>query len=522
MPPPPVPASARLGLALSLALSLLLTPRHGLWVDECFSLAMAAGHSLEHDPAAPAQAGDWTDSRAANAGQWSRWTQVGTADPIRIAEALRRSDTSPPLYYWALSLWLKGAGASDMALRGFSLLFALGSWLLLLRVAWGRLGAPVWGGALALLALAPAALWFGTEGRMYAFAGFGLALAAHASERAEARRWQGPWAWAFALGGAWAAWSHYFFLPAFLGLALGTAALSRHRARIASWAALAALSLLPWLLSAGTQASAWRVTQGWLDGRPGLGELALSPWANAWTLLRGLGRWSSPNAPWATPAGFVVLGVGILAFGALLRRGPRRLLPLWGWSAAALAAAPVFDLVMGTQSSGVPRYAYAALAPLCLLLGAGLAKLGPRWGAAACALLLGAWAWEARQTWAQEGRLDNPLRAAAQALGPLPGDSGVIVQSIPSGALGLCRYLPPSTPVLATNGRLSPDPGPAIRAFIAGRSSVALVITHELDHGTPALSALQALGRLQQEKRVHSIRLYYFTPPKGLSRFPSQ
>jgi hypothetical protein len=77
-------------------------------------------------------------------------------------------------------------------------------------------------------------------------------------------------------------------------------------------------------------------------------------------------------------------------------------------------------------------------------------------------------------------------------------------------------------PVMGLNGRLSPSPGAAIDAFAAGRPLLALCVTHELDHGTPALEHLRRHARLLSEQRVDSIRWYYFVPGNGLKSFPSQ
>lgn len=517
---PPLPRSSRLALALGLGLALLLIPRHGLWVDEAFSLALAGGHSLEQ-PAGTAESLDWKDGAAMGAASWGRLLDPRGGSLQAVPAALRRSDTSPPLYYVVLNLWSRCAGASDAALRGLSLLAWLGAWLLLARVAWARLGPGRWGPGLAFFALAPAALWFGTEGRMYALGWLALAAAAHGAERAAAKGWRGAWPWAFALAGAGAAWTHYFYLPAFLGLALGWALLGGGR-RALAWAALAPLSLLPWLLSGAAQAERWRVSAGWLDGRPGPLALLLSPLRLAWQLWRGQGLWSSPSAPlWTAGAALSALALLLITAG-LLRAWRAAYAPLALWAAAGLCTPALFDLWQGTHSSAVPRYALAALPALALLASAGFAAWPGRLRAALLLCLFSGWGLEARTPWSQAGRLDNPLRAAAQALRALPQGSGVIVQSIPSGALGLSRYLPPTTPVLALNGRLSPAPGAVIDAFAAGRPLLALCITHELDHGTPALTHLSAHARLLAEDRVDSIRWLYFAPASGNRSFPSQ
>jgi hypothetical protein len=54
---------ALLAFALGLALRAALVDRHGLWVDEVFSLAMATGHGIEHPASRAVPAlGDYVES----------------------------------------------------------------------------------------------------------------------------------------------------------------------------------------------------------------------------------------------------------------------------------------------------------------------------------------------------------------------------------------------------------------------------------------------------------------------------
>lgn len=87
--------------------------------------------------------------------------------PLRDIGGALRHDGHPPLYYYALHLWMDAFGTGDVAVRALSGVFGL----LTLPLAWiagQRLGGRVaaWG-AVIVLALSPYALRYSTETRMY-------------------------------------------------------------------------------------------------------------------------------------------------------------------------------------------------------------------------------------------------------------------------------------------------------------------------------------------------------------------
>ena len=129
LPRAPWPALVVVLLTLvAVALRIQAASRPGLWADEIFSLAMATGHSLEHpakdaDPAL----GDFVQSPEARTSQHFRgYAQQDPrpAGPGRVVRAVLLSDTSPPLYYLVLNLWIRGFGTGDAALRLFSVWWA--------------------------------------------------------------------------------------------------------------------------------------------------------------------------------------------------------------------------------------------------------------------------------------------------------------------------------------------------------------------------------------------------------------
>ena len=164
--------SALLLFGVAVVLRFVLAGERGLWADELFSLAMATGHSLEH-PAADADPahGDFVEQREAQPpAAYARYLEHESppAGARRVIRAVQLSDTSPPLYYLLLNLWTRVAGTSDLALRLFSVLWALAAfpliWLLAERIG----GRPAALSSALLYAVAPLSLYYSVEGRMYA------------------------------------------------------------------------------------------------------------------------------------------------------------------------------------------------------------------------------------------------------------------------------------------------------------------------------------------------------------------
>src|SRR5262249_13231106 len=240
--------------AVAALLRVVLVLRPGLWVDEVFSLAMGTGHSLEHPArdADPAR-GDYVEpSQAVPAAALRRYLEHESppAGVRRVIRAVFLSDTSPPLYYLLLNLWTRIAGTSDAALRLFSAFSALAAFPLLWAVGRKLGGVRTAWTACLLFTLAPAALYYSGEGRMYSLLSFlGLALAW--STLALAQRGTRPalivlWI----IAGAAGLLAHYFFLfvwlacLAWLGLQPGRMS----RAGLAGAGAMTGLLVLPWYL----------------------------------------------------------------------------------------------------------------------------------------------------------------------------------------------------------------------------------------------------------------------------------
>jgi 4-amino-4-deoxy-L-arabinose transferase-like glycosyltransferase len=490
---------AALLFSFAALLRVALARGEGLWADEFFSLAMATGHSLEHPAAAAdSSSGDFVEGRdALPAGAWGRYLahEHPPAGPVRITRAVFLSDTSPPLYYILLGYWTRALGTADAALRLFSVLWALVSlpllWLLGRRLG-GTRGA---GFAVLLYAAAPISLYYSGEGRMYsllwclALATAWLTLRLH--DRGTAPGRSIPWAFCAAAG----LLTHYFFAFAWAGMLLwlwlhpGRA----DRRRLVLAMGLVAVTVLPWYLRVPASLAQWRVTGDWLAGHLSRREVLTRPFELAWSYFSERGMWGgSQRAERVAQVLFVILGLTALArsWRRLTRPAPRL---VWLWLGAACAGPVVFDLLRGTIASSIARYALAGLPAAALLAGLALSSLGRVAGPALAGLILLAWSPAIRVVITNASRYRGAYLEAAEAAARWAGPQDlVIVHSIPSGVVGIARYLPPEVPVAAWVGQLEQRRVPDdVAALVAGRRRVALVRIHAVGAPAPELDWLR-------------------------------
>jgi 4-amino-4-deoxy-L-arabinose transferase-like glycosyltransferase len=430
-------------------LRLGLLERQGLWADEVFSLAMATGHSLEH-PAAQADhsLGDYVEPPApVPASHLRRYAEHGAraAGPARVVRAVWLSDTSPPLYYLALWAWTRGAGTGDSSLRLFSALWSLAClplmWFIARRLGRERAGLV----GVALFAVSPLAVFYGTEGRMYAMLLFFVLAGVPLTFRLQA---EGPRplllvAWALVAGCGFL--THYFFpfawiaMPVWLLLWPGRL---RRRWTVTACVLTAAL-VLPWYAQLGESLSAWRVTEGWLKVPVEGHDPILSAARLAWGFVSGAGAWRAP------PFGRLLPALVLLALAAVtVRRGAWRVLIqqqsllIWLWILGAVVGPVVYDLASGTYAAEYARYGVAGLPAALLLLAAVLGRLGPRACAAFLVLMALAWTPGLVDLYRAPSRVNEPIREVAQLLDREvgPGEA-VLAHTIPSGAIGVARYV---------------------------------------------------------------------------------
>ncbi len=348
-----------LGLALLvLALAVRLPAlERSLWLDECFSIEMAA------------------------------------QPPADLARVLREHDTHPPGYYLALSAWLDLAPSTppgtDRWARSFSLLANLLHVLLLGLVARRLLGARAGWVAAALGCVSGELAWPGTEVRSFALAALLLTLAwLLALEALERGR-----LWRYALTAAalaGAGWTFYYAAVGAVALAAFFVVLRPPTRRLVGLLAAgvgAGLTLWPWLPSLRAQA-AWVIEQS----AAGAASLSLD--------ARGLlHRWLNQHVVGLGP--WYWLG-GLLALPLLLVAWRRR--EAWGWRwqpasgerprvLAALGALVVAYLLsvllVGLLGSFVGRRYATFLAGVWCVVAAGVhGRLSPRIQGWVLALLL--------------------------------------------------------------------------------------------------------------------------------------
>jgi len=507
-------------MAVAALLRIGLAERQGLWADELFSLAVATGHSLEH-PAADAvpALGDFVEpALAVPPAAFRRYLalEVPPAGPRRVVRAVLRSDTSPPLYYLALASWIRAMGTSDPAVHGCSVFWALATlpliWLLGLRLGGPREALA----ACILFAIAPVSLYYSVEARMYSMLWFLSALIAWLTLRLHDRGGAGTLAlWTLAAAAGFL--THYFYAFVWAACVLWLALRPGRcpRGRLAG-AVLAALALVaPWYRLLPDSLARWRVTGHWLDGLPAAGQLATAPFALGWSLLSGRGVWG--GLAWSDRIGAVLvlaLGLALLRRGRAAAAGGGRDL-VWLWAAAACVGPVVFDLLRGTSTSLISRYALAGMPAGMLLAAFALGTLRPGVSAAALALVVATWLPGLRDVFGRRSRAGEPYRQVAARVGGWAGPRDlVLVHSIPSGVLGIARYLDAAVPLAAWVGQLGrrrvpEDLGP----LLAGRDRVALVRIHEVGEPAPEESWLRAHATLLGEERREAASIVYFAVP---------
>ena len=473
-------------LIVAVLIRVGLAIRPGLWVDEIFSLAIATGHSLEH-PAAAAdpRMGDYIEwPQAEPPSVWRRYTEpeVPPAGPSRIIRAVLLSDTSPPLYYLLLAGWIRLTGTSDSALRLLSTIAAV----LCLPLIW-RLGLAVSDRRSALsacivFAFAPAAVYYSAEGRMYALTWtLGLLLAATSLHFARHGARAGSILTWIAAGAA-GLLTHYYF--AFVWLAC-LAWLCLHPGKMKRWATMLAAAtclivVLPWYLQIPTSMSRWRVTAGWLDGSLNTHQVLAGIVWLPWRLFGTQGSWGGFRAmELLTTAMLVGLVVVLLLRGVKPFFSPSGQI-LWLWLAASVLGVIVFDLLQETHASLHWRYVLPGLPAAVLLLGLAIAALPGRVHTGFLVVLCLAWSTSLYHGFSRPRKPSEPFPLIAADLQThLDTTDLIIVNSNPSGVLGIARYMKREVPIASWVGALGARRFPEdLIQLLDGRCRVGLVTVH--------------------------------------------
>src|SRR4029077_16448121 len=120
-----------------------------------------------------------------------------------------------------------------------------------------------------------------------------------------------------------------------------------------------------------------------------------------------------------------------LAFRRLLFSGERGL--VWLWVAAACTGPAVFDVLRGTNTSAIPRYALAGLPGLLVLAAIGLGRMRSTGRVVWLLVILLAGSWGVRAILRLPSRQFEPYREVAASLSATVGPEDlVLVHSIPS------------------------------------------------------------------------------------------
>ena len=287
------------------------------------------------------------------------------------------------------------------------------------------------------------------------------------------------------LAGAAGMLTHYFF--AFVGAACGLWLLLYpgrcRRSFLLAAAGAIGLLVFPWYQQVPDSLSAWRVTSGWLNNPLGLVEVFERPLQRAANFVSGSGQlWPHP---WPTSILVFLLCGGIVGW-LLWRQDPSPFRPrvqlLWGWTVASVLGVLALDLVLGTGAIRIARYTLPGLPAGLLLLAVFVARLSllPRWGAVA--LLILAWSPGVRAMYLGPSRPEDsfPEIAAIIEQAPVKPDL-IIVDSIPSGVVGVSRYLRHEIPVASWIVWLGQRQMPtAMTDLVAKRCRVTLVKVHWL------------------------------------------
>lgn len=515
----------------SLLLQLAVIHREGLWTDEIFSLAMATGHSLEHPArAADPALGDYVESDRPLPPSAYRAYAEHDRPPAgfgRVVRAVSLSDTSPPLYYWLLNAWTRALGTSDAALR----LFSVSWWAASLPLMWwlGRqLGGPRAGmAAVVLFAAAPTSIYHATEGRMYSLLGFFTLFSASMTYRLH-RRGPSPLAvglWVLAAVGGML--THYFFVfewVAFTSWLLLFPGRTRRAAILATMAA-AAMLLAPWYIRLSESLSAWRITQGWLEERPTGFHRPLAVIKLAWSFVSPVGVWWPGRGPtaWAVVGSLAV--VLAAAFGLSRWRffWRRRVLMLWLWASAAVLGPLAFDLLRHTYTMAKPRYAIAGMPAALLLIAVAVGTARRPIGSILLVLIVLIWAPAYIMLVRSETRSYTPFREVARVVSERSGpDDLVVVHSIPSGLVGVARYIAPDSGLERGSGLTSwverlgerrvPD---SLLGLARGRRRILLVRIHGVGQPAPEETWLRSHYRLVGKQQFSIATVLEFVPRAG-------
>jgi hypothetical protein len=315
--------------------------------------------------------------------------------------------------------------------------------------------------------------------------------------------------------------THYFFVfvwtPAVLWLLIHPGRFPRKL--LAAGVGLVGLLILPWYLQLPESLANWRVTMDWLKIRPG-GYHPLKAFLYLpWSFLSIRGVWGVSH--WSDRFNLVLfLVLGGLVWWKLswsLFSVRRRL--LWLWLIGACLGPLAFDRLRGTYVIAVPRYALAGMPAAFLLVGLGLGRLRRPVRVGFGMLIVLACLVGVRQVYLNESRDYEPTRQIGHLLAKqLRQGDLVIVHSIPSGVIGIARYMESAgvsegvgfaSWVGQLGQRRVPDD---VQRLAAGRRRIVLVKIHDVGEPAPEEAWLREHATLTEERQLEAVTVLYFVP----------
>jgi hypothetical protein len=312
--------------------------------------------------------------------------------------------------------------------------------------------------------------------------------------------------------------THYFY--AFIVLACG-AWLFIYPGRLSRKMLIAAgmgfgLIIAPWYLHIGEGLSMWRVTKDWLLV-PSVASRTIAAVTLPWTLL------SPISILWRNDPRLDYLAMVVFLFPAFMaiRRLGRRLLSkrrqlMWMCLFAACAGPFVFDKLMGTYTTAVPRYAIAGMPAALVLVALTLGRLRPYARAAALFLILMVLLPSSWTVVRNPVRSWEPFKQLAMRLDEVAASDVVVVHSIPSGVLGIARYTEKPIMLFSWVGQLKQRRVPDdIESLIAG-GRIVLVNIHAVGEPAPEEDWLRGYAIVSHRMKMDGAELLQF------DRYPSK
>jgi hypothetical protein len=278
------------------------------------------------------------------------------------------------------------------------------------------------------------------------------------------------------------------------------------------------LLVLPWYATALSDSHNWRVTEGWLNVRPRGYRPIAAPFELVASFFgnRPPERVLLPPMRWVAP---VVVGlVAVLRFIDRRIFSERRLL-LWLWAGAASVGLLAFDLAHGSYTSAVTRYALGGMPAVLLLAGIVAAGLPGRVRVAVLLAIAVAWLpglWRISTDFA---RGTSPLREVARLVDERSGAGDlVVVHSIPSGIVGVARYLQRPTPMTVRVGQLQRRIDPSeLDVLFAGYRRTLLVKVRAGGGVAPHEEHLRRNATLLAENRIRNAAVLEFATGASLA-----